>query len=126
MRSRLFLVLIVVAAHAVGQSVKKSTPAASLFSVNRTPVTTEEFIRLYRKNTGKPEDFTEQKISHYLDLLINFKLKVTEAKARGLDTTAAFHKEFKSYRQELKKPYLAQKDELDRLTKEVYQRLAKK
>ena len=46
-----------------------------------------------------------------------------EARARGLDTTAAFKKEFSSYKNELKKPYLSEKTEVDRLTKEAYRRM---
>ncbi len=96
----------------------------SLFTVSKTPVTTDEFIYLYKKNnSGKPENFTDAKIQEYLDLFINFKLKVTEAKQRGMDTTALFQKEFKSYREELKKPYQAEADDLERLTKEAYQRM---
>src|SRR6187402_1500752 len=96
----------------------------SLFTVSKVPVTTDEFIYLYKKNnSGKPENFTDAKIQEYLDLFINFKLKVMEAKQRGMDTTALFQKEFKSYREELKKPYQAEADDLERLTKEVYQRM---
>ena len=102
----------------------EKTKAVSLFTVNKVPVTTDEFIYLYKKNnSGKPENFTDVKIQEYLDLFINFKLKVTEATQRGMDTTALFQKEFKSYREELKKPYQAEADDLERLTKEVYQRL---
>lgn len=111
--------LLVLAGRAWGQDNKPRI----LFLINKKPVYTNEFIYLYKKNHLKPEDFTDQKINEYLDLFTNFKLKVTEAKARGLDTTETFKKEFKTYREELKKPYVAEKDELDRLTKEAYQRL---
>ena len=111
--------LLVLAGHAWGQGNKPRI----LFLINEKAVYTDEFIYLYKKNHLKPEDFTDQKINEYLDLFTNFKLKVMEAKARGLDTTEAFRKEFRTYREELKKPYVAEKDELDRLTKEAYQRL---
>ena len=102
---------------------KKQPKPVVLFSVADKPVYTEEFVHLYRKNHLKKEDFTTEKINQYLDLFVNFKLKVAEAYARGLDTTKAFKKEFATYKQELKKPYLVQKDDLTRLTQEVYQRL---
>ena len=95
-----------------------------LFAVKGKPVTTQEFEYIYRKNNqGKSDEFTEEKIRSYLDLFINFKLKVYEATQRGIDTTQSFRKEFRSYRDELKKPYVAAADELDRLVKEAYQRL---
>ncbi len=101
----------------------RTTKPAVLFSIGNKPVYTDEFIRLYRKNHLKSADFTEEKVNQYLDLFINFKLKVEEALARGLDTTKAFQKEFNTYKQELKKPYLLQKDDLTKFTQEAYQRL---
>jgi peptidyl-prolyl cis-trans isomerase SurA len=99
----------------------KSIP---LFTVNHRPVSADEFIYIYKKNNqGKADSYTDVKMQEYLDLFINFKLKVTEAKKLGLDTTSSFRKEFRTYHDELKKPYLADGDELEKLTKEAYQRL---
>jgi peptidyl-prolyl cis-trans isomerase SurA len=114
--------LVVSAGHAWSQK-EKGTSRQILFTIDRNPVYADEFVYLYRKNHLKPEDFTEQKVNEYLDLFTNFKLKVAEAKARGLDTTSSFIKEFNTYREELKKPYLAETNEVDRLTKEAYGRL---
>jgi len=117
-----FLLLMVVLGSAQAQ--KKNTDSDRiLFTVRQEPVTTGEFMYLYKKNTLKPEDFTELKINNYLELLINFKLKVMEARSRGLDTTSAFRKEFQSYREEVRKPYQARKEDVERLTRQVYQRL---
>ncbi len=41
----------------------------------------------------------------------------------GMDTTKKFIKEFKTYREDLKKPYRAEPDVVDQLAKETYQRL---
>lgn len=96
----------------------------TLFTVNSAQVSTDEFLHLYRKNSlNKSEASTEESVKEYLDLLINFKLKIAEAQARGLDTTQKFNKEFKTYREELKRPYRAEPDALDKLTKDTYQRL---
>lgn len=119
----LLLLLCLCLVESYGQPEKKTLKPTLLFSFRDNLIYTEEFIYLYRKNHPKKEEFTQQKINEYLDLLIAFKLKIAEAKERGLDTTSAFHKEFKSYREELKKPYLARTDELDRLTAEAYRRM---
>jgi peptidyl-prolyl cis-trans isomerase SurA len=104
-----------------GQSQPKSQ---LLFKAGNTRVNTNEFIYLYRKNhQHKPEDFTAAKVDEYLDLYVNFKLKVTEAFSRGMDTTASFKQEFDQYREEIKKPYVSEGDDLDRLVKEAYQRM---
>ena len=105
------------------KSVKPAAPV-TLFTVDNKAVSTDEFIYLYtKKNQTKAEDFTDVKINEYLDLFINFKLKIAEAKHRGMDTTAAFKKEFNGYKEELKKPYLTESNELDKLVKETYQNL---
>ena len=86
---------------------KKAQKSIPVFTVNKKPVTSEEFIYLYQKNhQNNKEDFSQEKIQEYLDLFINFKLKVEEARHRGLDTTAAFVREYNSYKDELRKPYL--------------------
>ena len=104
--------------------VKPEKKNLTLFTVNNAEVTTDEFLHLYRKNSlNKAEASTEESVKEYLDLLVNFKLKIAEAHARGLDTTQKFNKEFKTYREELKRPYRAEPDALDKLTKDTYQRL---
>jgi len=118
------IVLMIVHGFAYGQKKEgASTAAVPLFSIKGLPVYTDEFIYLYKKNHLQPNDFTDEKINEYLNLFINFKLKIAEARNRGLDTTRAFVKEFNTYKEELKKPYRAGTDDLDRLTKEAYDRL---
>jgi peptidyl-prolyl cis-trans isomerase SurA len=102
---------------------KTETGPLPLFSIGEQQVTTDEFLYTYRKNHPNKQDYTEDKIDEYLELFINFKLKVMEARTRGLDTTAKFETEFKTYREELKKPYRTEPDALEKLTKETYQRL---
>lgn len=118
----LFLFINQITFFAFGQSAKSSEQV--LFSVSKAPVTTDEFIYLYKKNhQNKPEEFTEKKIREYLDLYINFKLKVTEAQQRGIDTTRAFIKEYNSYKDELRKPYLPDSKLVDSLVQLTYNRM---
>jgi peptidyl-prolyl cis-trans isomerase SurA len=112
--------LIVLQVSAQSQREKTQT----LFTINKKPVGTEEFIYLYRKNhQHKPEEFTKEKIEEYLSLFINYKLKVEEALNRGMDTTATFRKEYQTYRDELLKPYLPDATMIDSLVALTYQRL---
>jgi peptidyl-prolyl cis-trans isomerase SurA len=119
----LLSVFCVLSFSAVGQA-KETSKSLPLFTVGKTTLSTDEFLYTYRKNHQNNADgFTEKNVNEYLDLLVIFKLKVAEARARGLDTTAKFNTEFKTYREELKKPYRTEPDALDKLTKETYQRL---
>lgn len=104
---------------------KNASPASvTLFSVNKKPVTAGEFIYLYKKNhQDLQKDYTNEKIDEYLTLYTNFKLKVEEARHRGMDTTAAFKKEFNQYKDELRKPYLPGSNLTDSLVRMTYERM---
>jgi peptidyl-prolyl cis-trans isomerase SurA len=106
------------------QKQKKAPKPETLFTVNKKPVTAEEFIYLYNKNhQNKTEDFTTAKVDEYLTLFINFKLKVEEARKRGMDTTASFIREYNQYKDELRRPYLPDTKITDSLTRLTYDRL---
>lgn len=120
----LFIPLIFVSSWAaLAQPQSSGVKSQPLLTVNNHVVTTDEFEFLFRKNHPKKEDFTEANVVKYLDLLITFKAKVEEAKAQGYDTTRTFEKEFAGYRSELMKPYTADRDQLDFLTRQAYERM---
>ncbi|MBN8652399.1 MAG: peptidylprolyl isomerase [Cytophagales bacterium] len=123
---RVFWFLIGSILFSVSLQAQQKKPAAPkpLFTAGGAGVSTDEFTYTYRKNhQNNPQDFTEEKVNEYLQLFINFKLKVAEARFRGLDTTAKFNTEFKTYREELKKPYRAEEDALEKLVQQTYPRL---
>lgn len=123
-RSALAVALIFFGITSIAQAQSKKNKTVPLFTIDKKPVLTDEFVYLYRKNhQNKPEEFTKKKIEEYLDLFINFKLKVEEAKHRGLDTTAAFRKEYNTYREELRKPYLPDTKLVDSLVRLTYDRM---
>lgn len=115
------LVMICFVSHAQ----KKAPKAAILFTVGKEKTTADEFIYLYKKNHPAKEEFTDQKIEEYLTLFINFKLKVAEARTRGIDKTPEFTKEYNTYKDELRKPYLPESKILDSLVTLTYNRLQK-
>ena len=84
-------------------------------------ITLSEFERIYNKNNSNPS-IEQQTVTEYLELFINFKLKVIEAEELGLDTTGAFIREFNSYKKQLAKPYLSDQAEVDELVREAFER----
>ena len=64
-----------------------------LLTINGEPVMLSEFLYIYEKN-NQENSLEKKSMEEYLDLFINFKLKVTEAIAQGVDTTEAFKKEY--------------------------------
>lgn len=107
----------------VGYSQKKSPKPATFFTVGKEVTTADEFIYLYKKNHLGKEEYTDSKIEEYLNLFINFKLKVAEARTRGIDSTPEFKKEYNTYKDELKKPYLPESKIVDSLVALTYKRL---
>lgn len=100
------------------------TPSATLFMVNGTPITVEEFNYVFNKNRYLNDTVTtEKEVREYLDLFIKFKLKVTEAYDMGLHNTEAYKSEFNTYYKQLAKPYLTENNVTEKLVKEAYERL---
>lgn len=120
------LVLVSCGLSTFGQKKKrgKEKHPVILFEINERKVPAEEFVYLYDKNhQSKPEEYTTADINEYLDLFVKFKLKVEEARNRGMDTTAAFLSEYHSYRNELIKPHLPDNKIMDSLMVQAYDRL---
>jgi peptidyl-prolyl cis-trans isomerase SurA len=91
-------------------------------TIHDRQVTLGEFERIYKKNNSSTA-LEQQTVEEYLDLFINFKLKVIEAEELGLDTS--FIKEFNGYKKQLAKPYLSDSEEVDALVQEAFERAQK-
>lgn len=83
-------------------------------------ITAQEFLRVYNKNNNSQN---EQSLKEYLDLFINYKLKVKEAEKQGYDTIQKLQKELKGYRDQLAKPYLMDEEVKKELMQEAYDRM---
>ena len=96
-----------------------------LMTIGDEPVTVKEFTDVYNKNNNR-EDIVEKKsVDEYLDLFVNFRMKVMEAYEMKLDTSAKFKKELEGYRKQLAKPYFANDEVSEELVEEAYQRKLK-
>jgi len=92
-----------------------------LLTIADEQVTLAEFDRIYRKNNNEAS-LNRQTPEEYLDLFINFKLKVMEAESLGMDTTAKFNNELEGYRKQLAKPYLTDDESKEIMMHEAYDR----
>ncbi|WGD34088.1 peptidylprolyl isomerase [Olleya sp. YS] len=96
-----------------------------LFTVDGEPVYTNEFKRVYSKNLDLVKDDSQKDIDNYLNLFVNYKLKIAEAKALGLDQKPSYLREFQNYKNQLSKNYLNDNKVTDQLIEEAYNRLQK-
>jgi hypothetical protein len=76
--------------------------AQNVASVNGKSVSSKEFMWVYKKNHAGIVNATYPELAAYLDLYINFKLKVVDAKAMNLDADTAYKKEINGYESSLK------------------------
>jgi len=95
-----------------------------LFTIDNEPFYTQEFLTVYKKNLNIVDN-SKTDIQKYLQLFINYKLKVKEAKSLGLDTIQKFKNELKKYKETLILPYLKDKNVTKKLVIEAYNRLKK-
>ncbi|GGB12004.1 peptidylprolyl isomerase [Puia dinghuensis] len=95
--------------------------AQTLFTVDHSTVSREEFLKAYSKNnTGQKATPTTYR--DYLELYIRYKLKVRAAYDAQLDTLAGQRTELQNFRSQVAESYLKDETSLDRLVKEAFQR----
>lgn len=93
-----------------------------IMSIGGQDVSKSEFEYIWNKNnTNNTTD--KKSLDEYVDLFVNFKLKVAEAKSQGIDTTKSFITELSGYRRQLVAPYMMDKEAETAMYKEAYDRL---
>ena len=112
-----FLILVA----AMSLSVMAEEP---LMTINGKPVSAEEFLYIYEKN-NQAGAVDPKTMDEYLDMFINFKLKVAEAEAQGIDTTESFLNELKGYRAQATPKYLQDEAAMDSLIEMSWRHLSK-
>ena len=114
-----FLLLAVVA-----MSMGIMAQSETLMTINGKAVSAEEFLYIYEKN-NQAGAVDPKTMDEYLDMFINFKLKVAEAEAQGIDTTESFKKELKGYRAQATPKYLQDEAAMDSLIEMSWRHLSK-
>ncbi len=94
----------------------------TLVTIAGDEVSVDDFMYVYKKNNSQGDALDRKSVEEYLDLYINFRLKVKEAEAQGLDTVQAFIDELAGYRKQLAEPYFVNEEIMDALLQEAYER----
>jgi len=102
-------------------SCKSSEP--TIITVGSQSINKNEFKYIYEKNHAKDHDrYSKESLDQYLELFVNYRLKVLEAENLKLDSTPAFQTEYNGYKKQLAKPYFADDLMTNKLAKEAYNR----
>ena len=102
-----------------------SIQAQTLVKIGTKEITVPEFLWAYNKSNGTPPSFDSKSVREYLDLYVNFRLKVFDAEAHGLDQEESFKQELAGYRDKLAMRYLLEREVSDKLIREAYDRSLK-
>ncbi len=92
-----------------------------ILTIDHDKITKAEFESIFKKN-NRDADVSPEALNEYMELFINFKLKVKEAEYLGLDSVQKFITELKGYRDQLARPYLTDNNQNEALVREAYER----
>jgi len=92
-----------------------------LIKVGDENITKEAFVNAYQKNNSL-SSATEKDLREYLDLYINYRMKVQEAQSLKMDTSAAFVRELASYENQSAQQYLTDTEVSEKLLDEAFER----
>ena len=93
-----------------------------LMRINGKDILRSEFEYIYNKNNAL-SGIEQKTLNEYVDLFVNFKLKVAAAEAMGLDTTRAFREELEGYRRQLAKTYLTDETVSELAARQIYDKM---
>jgi len=115
---RFFGALALIWAMPLAQNAQES---GTILTVGSEEVSSADFQHVFLKN-NRDSVITEDALNEYMELFINFKLKVQAAEALGMDTMETFQRELAGYRTQLARPYLTNNDLLQDLVKQAWER----
>ncbi|MBR1793506.1 MAG: peptidylprolyl isomerase [Bacteroidales bacterium] len=82
----------------------------------------KDFLRSIDKTSSVSSSEKRQVLEDYVKLFVNYRAKLADAYALGMDTNADMLNELATYRKELSAPYLIDSATLSRLLYEAYER----
>lgn len=93
-----------------------------LFTVDEDSIYTTEFIRVYNKNLDLVQDESQKDVDAYLNMFINYKLKLKEAKSLQLDKKPSYTRELANYKKQLAQSFITDHQVTEALVEEAYER----
>ncbi len=92
-----------------------------LITINGEEIRKDEFLYNYTKNNPDAK-FDRISLDQYTDMFVKFKLKVADAKAKGLDTIPRLKNELAGYVAKSAEKYLTDSTATEELKREAYER----
>lgn len=115
MKKYILFVLVLVSQLTVIAQKKEKT----LFKIDKEITYVSEFEKLFANNTSL---IGETDFEDNLQLMVDYKLKLKQAKLEGIDTIASLKKELRKYKEDLAAPFFTNDETLKDLLHEAYER----
>lgn len=96
-----------------------------LLEVNGKKITKAEFEYSYNKNNGVEGAVEQKSVDEYVQMYVDYKLKVAEAETLKFDTLTTFKNEFRQYRDMQLTPLMIDTVFIDSIARENYSYIAK-
>ncbi len=93
-----------------------------LLTIDDKPVYVSEFKRVFKKNLDLVKDESQKSVEGYLDLFIDYKLKIAEAYDQGFHLQPTYIQEFSKYQEQLSRNYIYEASVTEDLAREAYER----
>ncbi len=91
----------------------------TIMTINGQPVTRSEFEYSYNKNNAEGV-IDKKSVDEYVDLFVNYKLKVQAAMDARLDTLTSFKQEFLTYRDQQIRPAMIDDSDVEAEAQKIY------
>ena len=101
-----------------------SVYSQALFTYGTKSVNKDEFLKAFNKNPDTTGSRTE-KIKQYLDMYINFKLKIQAAKDEKLNLGETYQSESENFRSQLTDNYINEQADINALVDQAFNRSQK-
>lgn len=93
-----------------------------LLTIDENVILANEFKRVYKKNLDLVQEESQKSVDGYLQLFIDYKLKVAEAYDQGFHKSKSYQDDFAKYQEQLSRNYIYEDKVTSELAREAYDR----
>ena len=109
--------MLIIASFAVQTANAQDNPV--VMTINGKSILMSEFAYSYKKNNG-PDVIDHKTVKEYVELFVNYKLKVEAALDAKYDTLTSYKKEFRQYRDQQVLPTLINEADVEEEAQNIY------
>lgn len=106
----------------LSMTIQAQEDKSTLVTLNDRAYSVGEFKQVYFKNLDLVKQQEQRSLEEYLDLFIQYKRKVQEAGAQGLDKRKSYLSDFAKYQEQLSRNYVYEDNVTAQMVEQAYKR----